>query len=112
MGASISQDTFMIVVAADLIDAAITLGNISVALRPGFVSIWAWTVAFTYVTGEPPATAFRLNSADGLTGTFSPPSPVSRGSEIRNAILSGTVQIVPGTPGDVVYTGAITILQA
>ena len=112
MAASTSQDTFMIVVAAGAIDAAITLSNVESGLRPGFVSIYYWTVSFMYVTGYPPATAFRLNSADGLTGTFSPPTPVSRGNEVRNGILSGTVQRVPGVEGDVEYTGRITILQA
>ena len=101
MSASIGQDTFMIVVAANAIDAAITLSSVTTDLRPGFESIHAWTVAFTYVTGKPPATAFRLNSADGLSGTFSPPVPVSQGSLVRNGILSGTVQRIPGVEGDV-----------
>ena len=112
MGASISQDTFMIVVAADTVDAAITLSNVESGLRPGFESISYWTVTFTYVTGYPPATAFSLSSADGLSGTFSPPAPVSRGEEIRNGLLSGTVQRIPGVEGDVTYTGTITIVQS
>ena len=111
MAASISQDTFMIVVAANAIDAAITLSNVESGLRPGFESIWYWTVSFTYVSGRPPATGFQLNSADMLSGTFSPPAPVSQGDEVRNGILAGTVQRVPGEEGDRTYTGTITIAQ-
>lgn len=111
MAASTVFDRFLVEIIV-AVDAAITIGDITVMPRPGFVSIYYWSVAFTYITGAPAATAFRLSSADGLTGTFSPGMPEGYGSGIKYGILSGTVQIVPGVTGDVTYNGTITIIQA
>ena len=94
------------------IDAAITLEEVTVGLRPGFVSIYGWAVRFTYVTGYPVATAFRLNSADSLTGTFSPPQPTGIGGRVRSGRLEGTVQRLPGIESDIDYEGTITVIQA
>ena len=91
------------------IDASISLTSVIVGLRPGFVSIYAWTVHFAYVTGIPAATGFRLNSADSLTGTFTPSDPEGIGSGVKNAVLEGTVQLIPGV--DVEYEGTITVIQ-
>ena len=110
MAASRGLDEFMISIVMQL-DAIITLSSVTVALRAGFVSIYEWDVFFTYVTGAPSATAFRLNSADGLTGSFSPSSPEGYGPEIRSGVLSGTVQRIPGVEGDVTYNGTVAILQ-
>ncbi len=96
------------------IDADVTLTRVSVEQQPGFVSIWYWSVYFTYVTGDPPATAFRLNSADGLTGTFSPRKPKSGDNplEVRNGVLFGTVQQVIPEGQSATYNGTVTIIQA
>ena len=110
MSVSRAFDQFLISLVAQA-DAAITLEEVTVGLRPGFVSIYAWAVRFTYVTGFPAATAFQLSSADGLTGTFSPPQPTGIGSRVRSGRLEGTVQRIPGVEGDIDYEGTITVIQ-
>ena len=110
MSISRAFDQFVISIAVQ-VDAAVVLEEVTVGLRPGFVSIYAWAVRFTYVTGYPVATAFRLNSADGLTGTFSPPQPTGIGGRVRSGRLEGTVQRLPGVEGDIDYEGTITVVQ-
>ena len=96
-------------------DAQIDFVSMDVGLRPGFNTIYYFRVRFTYVTGDPPATAFRLNSADGLTGTFTPnePQPAESGTSVQNGVLEGTVQVVipPGLE-PVTFNGTVTIIQA
>ena len=112
MSASRVIDQFMISLAVQ-VDAAITLVDVTVGLRPGFVSIWRWYVLFSYVTGAPAATAFRLSSSsiDELEGTFSPAAPVGIGSGIKSATCVGTVQRLPGVESDRTYRGTITVIQ-
>ena len=110
MSSSQAIDQYMISLVVQ-IDAAITLEDVTVGLRPEFVSIYVWAVRFTYVTGFPVATEFRLSSADSLTGTFSPPQPTGIGGRVRSGRLEGTVQRIPGVEIDVNYEGSITIVQ-
>ncbi len=92
-------------------DATIAFGSVSVSLLPGTVSKWKWVLHFTYTPGDPPATAFRLNSADGLVGGFTPKVPKSSGnpSEIFNAVCQGIVTHTATV--DVTYDGTVTIIQ-
>lgn len=96
------------------VNAKISLRNATVRKRPGLDQIYYWTVVFTYVTGDPPATAFRLNSADGLTGSFFPPSPISGDdpNEVRVGQCEGTVALDAPPNMDITYNGTITIIQA
>lgn len=110
MAASRVLDTFMLNIMAG-IDADVTLVSVDVRLQGGFTNIYYWVVRFTYITGVPAATAFRLNSADGLTGTFSPTEPQGIGAEVKNAVLFGTVTVVVPDGEDVTYTGTVTIIQ-
>ena len=112
MSASRVIDQFMISLAVQ-VDAAVNLKAVEVGLRPGFVSIYAWTVYFTYAPGFPAATAFRLSSSsiDELEGTFTPSEPEGAGSILRDAVLEGTVQRIPGVESDRTYRGTITVIQ-
>lgn len=95
-----------------LINAEITLNAVSVD-QIGDTNVYEWQVAFTYVSGKPPATAFRLNSADGLAGTFTPSAP-QRGttlSTVQSGTVRGTARQAPRVE-DVVYSGTVTIIQA
>lgn len=99
-------------------DAEIAIdGSPTVALVPGFNQIYRWTLYFTYVSGEPPAIAFRLDSLDTPgelgSGTFTPPVPVSGDdpSEVRNGVCSGTVTVVLPPNTQKTYKGRITIIQ-
>lgn len=97
----------------ETVDAALTIGDITVGLRPGFSTIYNYVVAFTYITGTPAATAFVLTSPDGLTGTFSPGSPEGSGLQLRNANLQGTIGPVVIPPGQSIRRRAtITVVQA
>ena len=90
---------------------SVTFESVSVSLVAGFVSKWYWVCRFLYTTGDPPATAFGLSSADGLTGSFSPQQPVNEGDDpnkVRKALCNGIVTIVPGTP-KATFSGTITI---
>ena len=95
-------------------NATITFVSGEVSRRPGFVSIYYWSIFFTYVTGDPPATAFRLTSADGLTGTFRPNTPQigESATTVQTGSLEGTVQVIPGVEGDITFNGTVTIIQA
>ncbi len=105
---------------AGVIEPSITLVAVEVSRfgstaqqeNPAFASKWRWLVRFVYVTGDPPATAFRLNSADGLTGGFDPTRPQRRDdpNEVQNGVCQGIVTRVPGVEGDITYAGTITIL--
>ena len=110
--ASRCVDTFVISLVAQL-DADIELQD-TVVSASSAPNKWNWVVTFTYVTGMPPATAFRLNSADGLSGVFLPPKPEGEGAEIRNASLSGIVTTVvdPIPEEGIPYSGRVTIIQA
>jgi hypothetical protein len=103
------SSSFAISFSASLIDASITLTSVAVTVDPDDEDISHWLVHFLYVAGIPAATAFRLNSADSLTGTFTPSEPEGIGSGVKNAVLEGTVQLIPGV--DVEYEGTITVIQ-
>ena len=93
-------------------EPSITFESVAVSLVAGFVSKWYWVCRFIYTTGDPASTEFRLNSADGLTGTFSPNAPINEGNnpnKVRNGLCHGIVTKAPGT-GDATYNGTISIL--
>lgn len=110
MAASRVLDTFVLNIMAR-IDACVDLVSVRVDGRPGFDQIYYWIVRFTYVTGNPAATAFRLSSADGLSGTFNPRAPEGIGSGVKSGILEGTVAVVAPDDESVTYTGTVTIIQ-
>ena len=87
-------------------------GSTAEIVNPAFSSKWRWLVRFIYNIGSPPARAFRLNSADGLIGSFTPfvPNPTNDPNEMQNAVCEGIVTRVPGAEGDVTYNGTVTIL--
>ena len=93
------------------IDASITLTSVAVTVDPDDEDISHWLAHFLYVAGIPAATAFRLNSADSLTGSFTPSAPEGQGAMVRGGTLAGTVQRPDGIEGDVDYEGTITIIQ-
>lgn len=105
------EDTFVLNFTNELIDAEINLSSVTVD-RHGESDNYYWRVAYGYVTGNPPATAFVLSSASGLGGFFTPFRPEGTGPEVRSGMLEGSVQRLPGVEGDIEYDGTITIIQA
>ena len=94
------------------IDASISLSSVTITTDAEDTDISHWLVDFAYTTGLPIASAFRLNSADGLTGSFTPSAPEGHGALVRSGTLTGTVERIEGVTGDADYEGTITVIQA
>jgi len=98
------------------IEADVTFESASVGRVPGFVSKWAWVIYFTYVTGDPPATGFRLDSADGLSGRFSHSRPrvTDNSLEVHRNNVFGIITLgsdVHIPPEGINYNGTVVIIQ-
>ena len=92
-------------------EPSVTFKSVLVSRVAGFASKWYWVCRFTYSTGDPPGKRFRLNSADGLTGSFDHaiPRPTENPNELQNNLCHGIVTKAPGT-GDATFNGTVTIL--
>lgn len=94
------------------IDASISVNDVSVSKIPGSDRDYAWSAGFLYTIGHPPATAFRLNSADGLSGSFDPRLPQGDSPQgTQSGSVAGVVRIPEDTEGNITYGGTITIIQ-
>ena len=110
-------DTFVITVTADGINATITSVEVTVTGGLSGSQPHYFLVSFTYVCGDPPATAFSIVwTADQpatvlpTSWTFSPAVPFTGipRSTIRNGYLAGNV---PAPTVTTTYTGTLTIHQ-
>jgi len=109
-------DQFSLRVAYNAINADIDVGKTTVSPEAGGPnSVRAITIAFTYTTGKPAATAFQM-AWPAITPQGSPPAnvvvtpatPAGEGAEVR----SGTVTCTVAPAVTTIYTGRMTIVQA
>lgn len=107
-------DSFSITVIGEGLDADITIsGEFPLSLEPGA----NYNIGYTYVTGQPPATAFDIEwdvtlgngqiSSARPTATFSPAAPEGSGNERRNGTVTGTLPLVR----DIHYNATVWIRQ-
>ena len=110
-------DTFIITVIGSGIDASITSVEVTIQASGSGSQPYHFAISFSYVCGEPPATAFSVVWTADQAGTvlptswyFSPPMPsgLLPRSTARNGLLTGQV---PAPTVTTTYTGTLTIHQ-
>ena len=114
MSASVCSVSFSVTVVTTL-DATISLSGIDV--RRINTTTWAWTIRFSYMRGKPLATAFRLDTTSGLSGSFFPPTPSGDSTSVESGTCEGRVEIPADIYNDptfagITYDGTVTIIQA
>ena len=98
------------------IDADIDISGTTVTPRgSGSEGVFDYVVNFTYVTGDPPATAFEMTWTSTVPpttlpslGTIAPSSPQGSGSMVRTGTIAGSVSASVTTA----FSGSVTIVQA